>query len=84
MLVLPLQVQLLCTASFDCLGGVYSVLAKYAATAGEEQYTDSGRVRLRVTADVDAVQPLTSALADASSGRVKVQQLQQPEGSSGG
>lgn len=69
--MLPLQVQLSLDAPFDCLGSVYSMLSKYGAVAGEEEYTDRGQVRLVLTADADAADQLVGALADATSGKVQ-------------
>jgi hypothetical protein len=74
------QVQLTLDAPLDCLGSVYSTLAKYGATAGEEEYTDRGKVRLQLTADVDAADGIIGALADATSGKVKAQLVEQEEG----
>ena len=56
---------------FDCLGSVYSTLAKLGGAAGAEEYTDKGKVRLLFTCDVDVADTIIAALADATSGKVK-------------
>jgi hypothetical protein len=58
---------------------VYNTLAKYGATAGGEEYTDRGKVRLVLTADVDTASDIILALADATSGKVKAQVVEQAE-----
>lgn len=73
------QVQLTLDLPFDCLGSVYNVLAKHGATAGGEEYTDKGKVRLLLTADADAADGIIRALADATSGKVKAQLVEQQE-----
>lgn len=73
------QVQLTLDAPFDCLGSVYNTLAKYGATAGGEEYTDRGKVRLVLTADVDTASDIILALADATSGKVKAQVVEQAD-----
>lgn len=74
---LLLQVQLSLDAPFDCLGSVYGLLGKYGAVAGEEEYTDRGKVRLILTADADAADALIGALADATSGKVRAHLVEQ-------
>lgn len=74
---LMIQVQLVLDAPFDCLGSVYNTLAKHGATAGAEEYTDRGKVRLTLTADADVADKITNALADATSGKVKARLLDQ-------
>lgn len=79
LLLLVLQVQLMLDSPFDCLGSVYNTLAKYGATAGNEEYTDRGKVRLQLTADADAADGIIHALADATSGKVKAQLVEQQQ-----
>lgn len=74
---LVMQVQLVLDTPFDCLGSVYNTLAKYGATAGGEEYTDRGKVRLTLTADADVADKITTALADGTSGKVKARLLDQ-------
>jgi hypothetical protein len=76
---LTLQVQLKLDSPFECLGSVYNVLAKFGATSGGEEYTDRGKARLVCTADADTADDIIHALADATSGKVKAQLVQQQE-----
>lgn len=77
LLLLLVQVQLTLDAPFECLGSVYSTLAKHGAEAGTEEYTDKGKVRLSFTCDAGAADTVTQALANATSGKVKASLVQQ-------
>lgn len=68
-----LQIELSLETPFDCLGTVYSMLAKYGAAAGSEEYTAKGKVRLSLAVGADQAAALQQAIADATSGKVQPQ-----------
>lgn len=75
-LFVPARVVLVAEVLFADLGAVYNVISRHGAVAGEENYevaAAAGRVQLLIMADADALEPLTMALADATSGRVHVE-----------
>lgn len=67
---------MLLEAPFSCLGSVYNILAKHGAATAPEEYTDSGLVRLLLTADADAVDSIICLVVDATGGQVKAHKVE--------
>ena len=74
--VLLLQCQLAVVTPFESLGAVYSLLGKFGAAAGSEDYSANGRVQLTLTVDADQAEELAKAIADATSGKVQPSVIQ--------
>ncbi len=58
---------------FELLGPVYPLLEQHGAQKQEESYDDAAGVSLVVRLEAGRAQALSSALADATSGRVQAE-----------
>ena len=62
-------------APFDCLGAIYTALEQHQALREQEDFLESGCVKLKISVPASTADDLRSALADSTCGRATLQLL---------
>ncbi len=65
-------------APFDSLGAVYTALEQHQALREQEDFLESGHVRLQLQVPADSADDLRSTLADSTSGQAELRPVDPP------